>query len=80
MHKINRNFAVGLQMITINTMLAQIFIRLVHLAKYKKFLRKNSYTKTSIEVCRYCSLAHKNYFLSFQFVQLIIKSFYRQEL
>ena len=50
MHKINRNFAVGLQMITINTMLAQIFIRLVHLAKYKKFLRKNSYTKTSRSV------------------------------
>ena len=50
MHKINRNFAVGLQMITINTMLAQIFIRLVHLAKYKKFHRKNSYTKTSRSV------------------------------
>ena len=49
MHKINRNFAVGLQ-ITINTMLFPDIYMVGAFSQYKKILRKNAYTKTSRSV------------------------------
>ena len=54
MHKINRNFAVGLQ-ITINTMLFEIAICSLHPAKDTNGYRK-TYTKNRIVVCSFVQL------------------------